>query len=96
MAEGEPRSMRRHYFVHGRVQGVGFRWFTQRVAEREGISGWVRNLADGRVEIEADGTVEAMERFERDVRRGPSGGQVDQVDVTELPASKSGRGFTIR
>ena len=78
------------------MQGVGFRWFTHTCAERKGIRGWVRNLADGRVEIEAEGPAEAMLRFEEDVRRGPKGAHVEQFDVEELPPSDFDGGFSIR
>jgi acylphosphatase len=88
--------LRRRYLVQGRVQGVGFRWFTNTCAKREGIGGWVRNLADGRVEIEAMGPAGAMVRFEADVRRGPNGAQVEQFDVEELPPSDFDDGFSIR
>jgi len=78
------------------VQGVGFRWFTDKCAKREGIRGWVRNLADGRVEIEAGGPAEAMLRFEENVRRGPRDAHVEQFEVEELPPSDVDGGFSIR
>jgi acylphosphatase len=55
----------RRYVVSGRVQGVGFRLFVRDAAAREGIHGWVRNLPEGAVEIEAHGDHEALIRFER-------------------------------
>ena len=69
----------RRYLVSGRVQGVGFRWFVIETASVEGITGWVRNAPDGSVEIVAEGEAEAMERFERHVRRGPGRARVDDV-----------------
>lgn len=86
----------RHYLIEGRVQGVGFRFFAQARARREAIEGWVRNTPDGRVEIEAQGDTEAMMRFERSVREGPPGAFVEQVEVTEMPASATPSGFRIR
>jgi acylphosphatase len=86
----------RRLLVTGRVQGVGFRFFTEAAARREGLHGWVRNLPDGRVEISAEGEVEALERFERSVRHGPPGARVEQVDVTDMGASGSDTGFSIR
>ncbi|MFI5179391.1 MAG: acylphosphatase [Vicinamibacterales bacterium] len=85
----------RRYLVSGRVQGVGFRYFILDAAEHEGLSGWVRNLPDGRVEIEAEGDREAIDRFEGRVRRGPPAARIDTVDVNdEVPTSRP-RGFRI-
>jgi acylphosphatase len=84
----------RRFLIGGRVQGVGFRWFTVDAAAREGISGWVRNLADGRVEIAAEGEVAAMTRFERAIRHGPPHADVDDVSVLdEVPSGASGFGI---
>ncbi len=78
----------RRYLINGRVQGVGFRYFTEAAASREGVAGWVRNLPDRRVEIVAEGDAGAMERFERAVRIGPPGARVERVDVdTSYPAA---------
>jgi acylphosphatase len=71
----------RRYIISGRVQGVGFRYFTEATAEREGVAGWVRNLPDRSVEVVAEGDADAMERFERSVRIGPPGARVDRIDV---------------
>jgi acylphosphatase len=87
----------RRYFISGRVQGVGFRYFTQAAASREGVHGWVRNLSDGRVEAYADGEADALERFERSLRHGPSGAHVEDVDVLDdLPGSGGGAGFHVK
>ena len=86
----------RHFRIEGRVQGVGFRFFAEDAALREGLCGFARNLKDGGVEIEIEGDQEAVERFERAVRRGPAGARVDRVEVTILtPAARRG-GFEIR
>jgi acylphosphatase len=85
----------RRYLVGGRVQGVGFRFFTERTAAREGLHGSVRNLPDGRVEIHAEGEAESMERFERAVRHGPSGARVESVEVDELVPTARETGFDI-
>ena len=71
----------RRYFVRGVVQGVGFRYFTQRAARDAGVAGYVRNLADGRVEVVAEGDPGAFERFERSIRSGPPLARVDGVEV---------------
>jgi acylphosphatase len=77
------------------VQGVGFRYFAEAAASREGVHGWVRNLSDGRVEAAAEGEAEAVERFERSIRHGPRGARVDEVDVyDDLPAGHLG--FSVR
>ena len=62
----------RRFVISGRVQGVGFRWFTQETADREGVTGWVRNLPDGRVEALVEGDDEAVTRVERALRAGPA------------------------
>ena len=77
--------MRRRYRIAGRVQAVGFRYFTRRVAQQTGVSGWVRNLADGCVEAEAQGAPDQVADFEAQVRRGPGGAEVTGFDVTDLP-----------
>ncbi|HYG76852.1 MAG TPA: acylphosphatase [Planctomycetota bacterium] len=56
-------SLRLHVYFSGHVQGVGFRYTTASNAERFAVSGWVRNLSDGRVEMVAEGTMEELERF---------------------------------
>jgi acylphosphatase len=73
----------RRYVISGRVQGVGFRWFTQDAASREGVTGWVRNLADGRVEALVEGEAEAVTRVERALRTGPRGARVEDVVVDD-------------
>ena len=86
----------RHYVVTGRVQGVGFRLFAEHVALRENLSGYVRNLADGRVEAQAEGDAEAVERFEMAIRQGPGGAWVRDVEVTDVVPSLRATGFLVR
>lgn len=86
----------RRYLITGRVQGVGFRYFTQRVAVQHGITGWVRNTPDGRVEVEAEGNVDAMHQFEGRISIGPAGAHVDQVTATEVAVEPTHSGFAIR
>jgi acylphosphatase len=69
-----------HWFVHGRVQGVGFRAYTALNARRFGIRGWVRNLENGQVELTAEGPEKAMSVFQAKVRKGPRGSKVEKVD----------------
>lgn len=86
----------RRFVVSGRVQGVGFRYFTEEAALREGLSGYVRNLEDGAVEAEVEGDAESVERFELAIRRGPRASRVDAVEVTELPPTGRVTGFRVR
>ncbi len=86
----------RRFLIRGRVQGVGFRYFADSVAAREGLHGWVRNLPDGGVEARVEGDAEAVERFERAVRHGPPAARVDEVEVEdEVPHGRE-TGFTVR
>ena len=86
----------RRYLVSGRVQGVGFRYFTQDQAEREGVHGRVRNLPDGRVEVEAEGDEETLARFEAALWRGPSHARVEHVEVESTAPSGRHTGFHIQ
>ena len=86
----------RRYVIAGRVQGVGFRWFTRDAAAREGVHGWVRNLADGSVEVIAEGDQPSIDRLEASVRRGPSSARVERFDVEELAPAGRTAGFEIR
>jgi acylphosphatase len=86
----------RRYVIAGRVQGVGFRWFTHDAAAREGVHGWVRNLADGCVEVIAEGELTSVDRLEAAVRRGPSSARVERFDVEELAPEGRTTGFEIR
>ena len=85
----------RRFVIHGRVQGVGFRWFTQEAASREGVTGWVRNLHDGSVEAWVEGESEAVTRVERAIRSGPRGAHVEKVFVDNEDPSGSFKGFSI-
>jgi acylphosphatase len=75
----------RRFLIAGRVQGVGFRFFAREAAAREGLRGFVRNLEDGRVEVEAEGDQAALERLERSLHQGPPGAKILDVTVSELP-----------
>lgn len=86
----------RRYVIAGRVQGVGFRFFAEAAAVREGVHGWVRNLPDGRVEARLEGDGEAIERVEAALRRGPSSSRVDEVNVQEEAPDGRVTGFSIR
>jgi acylphosphatase len=75
-----------HVIVRGRVQGVFFRRTTVQEAERLGLAGWVKNRADGSVELEAEGSEEALEAFLAFCRRGPEHARVDDLAVRDHPA----------
>lgn len=83
--------MRLRLEVHGRVQGVGFRWYVREAARRRGVAGWVRNRADGSVELEVSGTEPSLRELIAIIREGPPGARVDEVretnsaDTDELP-----------
>ena len=85
----------RRFIVSGRVQGVGFRWFAESAAAREVLHGWVRNLPDGRVEAQAEGDAEALDRFERALRHGPPAARVEAVDVDAIMPTGRDTGFSV-
>ena len=87
--------IRRRLIVHGRVQGVGFRWAIARAAESRGVAGWAQNRADGTVEAVLEGEPEAVESVVRVSKEGPRGAQVERVDVVE-EEPEALRGFATR
>jgi acylphosphatase len=87
--------MARRYLIGGRVQGVGFRFFTREAAAREGITGWVRNCPDGRVEVLAEGESESLLRFEGAIRHGPPRARVEAFEREARPPTGDHRWFTV-
>jgi acylphosphatase len=84
------------FLVSGMVQGVGFRWFVARHARTLGLTGYVRNLPDGRVEVVVSGPEEELPELERVLRAGPANAQVDRVERSPAPESlPAGKGFDI-
>jgi acylphosphatase len=80
----------RLYRIRGRVQGVGFRYFTQRTAVRLGVRGWVRNLPNGDVEVQAEASTIVLGQFREELRRGPRSAEVAEVLEQEIePADHS-------
>jgi len=67
--------------VSGRVQGVGFREFSRKAAERIGVVGYAMNLHDGRVSVVAEGTRESVDTLIAELRRGPRLGRVENVEI---------------
>src|SRR5215510_14180718 len=83
------------YLVRGRVQGVGFRWFVEREARILGIAGWVRNNADGAVEVLAQGTREQLTGLRDRLQQGPRAARVDYVDESEANLTQDMTTFRI-
>jgi len=89
--------MKRMYArVHGFVQGVGYRVFAQSQALRLGLRGYVRNCADGTVEVVAEGEEHQLQGFLRALQRGPLGARVQRVDIEYAEATQEWETFTIR
>lgn len=86
----------RRYRVSGFVQGVGFRYYTQKQAVRIGVTGWVRNLAGGGVEVVACGDSGRLEELHRWLEQGPPSARVIGVRVEDLETPQACGGFTIR
>jgi acylphosphatase len=82
--------------IIGRVQGVGFRYYTEMVAQEIGLSGYVMNCSDGSVEVLAEGEQEALEELLRQLKRGPSGARVDRVEESWGPYTGQFKGFDLR
>ena len=88
-------TLAKQYIVRGHVQGVGYRWFAQRVARRLEVVGYVRNLPSGEVEVlaQADGSVLGL--FKQELEHGPQGASVREVIEKELPLTDTYRSFDI-
>ena len=86
------------YVVHlsGRVQGVGFRWFTEREARARDVRGYVRNLPDGRVEVVAQADASAMASFCERLREGPRASRVDDMETMAIAVDPELTSFTVR
>ncbi len=82
-------------WVSGRVQGVGFRWFTRQAARELGLAGRVRNLPDGRVEIEVTGENAPLAAFRARLRQGPPGAGVAGLEEQEISPVPAWDGFII-
>jgi acylphosphatase len=73
----------KRFLVSGKVQGVGYRYFAMSAAEQLGVAGYAKNLADGRVEVYAIGTIPQLRLFARELQRGPRFAAVDVVSESE-------------
>ena len=82
--------------VRGSVQGVGFRWFVQRKAQRLALTGWTANEPDGSVSVVAEGPAQALDELVAALHQGPSGARVTRVETTRGPATAEFSGFAIK
>jgi acylphosphatase len=85
----------KRWFVSGRVQGVGFRYFVQKRAAELGLAGWARNLPDGRVEVYAEGLAESLAELAGAVHKGPPMSEVRGVEEQEASVERTS-GFRVR
>lgn len=78
------------------MQGVGYRFFARRLATRMGVRGYVRNMPDGTVEIEAETEESVMESFLNGLYKGPPSAEVSEIDTEQLSGGGKYRGFDVR
>ncbi|NCQ35961.1 acylphosphatase [bacterium] len=81
--------------IFGRVQGVAFRWYAQSAARGLGLTGWVRNRADGSVQLMAEGSSSALDDLRRWAERGPGQARVDRIEENRSEAAGTCTGFEI-
>lgn len=93
--QAEPKIVRAHVYISGRVQGVSFRWNTQHRAQQLDLTGWVRNLWDGRVEAVFEGDEPAVQQAVAWCHHGDRPARVDQVDVRYEQPTGEFRSFRI-
>lgn len=87
--------MKKHIFITGRVQGVGFRHFTRKNADRIGITGWVKNLPDGRVEALFQGPEQKVHELIDRCKEGPISAYVKEIDVNKAEDAKDHDSFEV-
>lgn len=87
--------MKKHIYITGRVQGVGFRHFTRKNADRLGINGWVKNLPDGRVEAIFQGPEDRVEELIDRCKDGPISSYVKDMEVSEADETKDHTSFEV-
>jgi len=85
-----------YILLTGRVHGVGFRYFAYYKAEKYNITGWVRNISDGKVEIEATGIPEDISKFIECIKTGPARAIIESCSVAEFTPNRAFTNFTIR
>lgn len=90
------RKNAKRYYVSGTVQGVGYRYFAERAAAQSGVTGYVRNLRDGRVEVYAIGAADSLASLRERLERGPIGASVEKVTEEDAPIDlQFQQGFSI-
>ncbi|MBZ2168205.1 acylphosphatase [Marinobacter sp. F4216] len=85
-----------HLIISGKVQGVYYRASTESTANEIGVSGFARNLPDGRVEVVAEGTEEQLTKLREWCEQGPPAARVDDIEIDKLAATGEFSGFGIR
>jgi acylphosphatase len=85
----------RRYIVTGRVQGVGFRWFVEHAAVQLDLAGWVRNRADGSVEVLASGSRDQLHKLYTELLKGPRASRVEKVEVEDSAPDTNLKSFRI-
>lgn len=88
--------VRKYIIVTGRVQGVGFRYHAMNLAMEYHLTGWVRNMSNGGVEMEVQGTQERVEMFVRNLDTGTNWIRIDRKSVADMPGLVEETGFRIR
>lgn len=86
----------RQVFFEGRVQGVGFRYTTRKLASEFDVTGWVRNLADGRVELQIMGEEAEVKDFIRGIQESELAHHIQKTEISSIPPLENVKGFTIR
>lgn len=87
--------VRYHIIVRGKVQGVGFRFFTQQKASLNGITGWVKNKSDCSVEIDAEGDKDSISSFIDAIKKGSPFSKIEEIKIKQLPPLKNNTSFKI-
>ena len=85
----------RRWVVVGQVQGVGYRYFARQAASALGVRGWVRNLPEGRVEVQVAGTPETLAALKAELMRGPRGARVEEIAEERLVQVPTWQAFNI-
>jgi acylphosphatase len=92
----QKNKQRLHAHLTGRVQGVGFRYHTMKAAQDLGLTGWVRNLRDGRVEVVAEGDLDRLNKLLQDLRKGPPSASVENIDYDFSDSKDDFNQFQVR
>jgi acylphosphatase len=82
--------------VHGRVQGVGYRFFVISLAKRFSIKGWVKNMPDGTVKVVAEANKNDLEIFVDELKKGPSSAYIEKVNIIKSDALENFKNFEVR